>query len=414
MAKSWLIDPEGVALRLKQRYRNQHRQWLMGNGQWPFSIPLGVPSEREAREHLSGVQTWQKRWHEWRGDGEITWVERRWSGLGAQRLPESLVLHNPMQVVRWLGEAERWQRAERRYACMLERWPRLTGIAATYFDVLADYPEDDFHRLFSMLEWLEAHTDSGLYVRQLPVDGVDTKWLSARKSLVNNLLRTILGEVGDNKDFYALTGIRREPVLMRLRLLDASMQKMMNGLRDITVPVEDMARLQLPLRRIYIVENLQTGLAFQELPGAAVFMRLGYAVDLFAEIPWLAELPCFYSGDLDTHGFAILNRLRHYLPHTCSLLMDEATLLDHRSFWGQEEKPIGDVVLSLLTIEEQKLCTDLCHHRWGPRVRLEQERIPWKYAWNKIVVTGADNALCGREILINSGSNFVEQIEDKL
>lgn len=409
MAKSLLIDPEGVALRLKQRYRNQHRQWLMGNGQWPFSIPLGVPSEREAREHLTGVQAWQKRWYEWRGDGEVKWVERRWAGLGAQKLPESLVLHDPMQVVRWLGEAERWQRAERRYASMLERWPRLAGIMATYFDVLADYPEDDFHRLFSMLEWLEAHTDSGLYVRQLPVDGVDTKWLSARKSLVGSLLRAILGEIGDNKDFYALTGIRREPVLMRMRLLDAGVQKIMSGLRDIMVPIEDMAHLQLPLRRIYIVENLQTGLAFQELSGAAVFMRLGYAVDLFAEIPWLAQLPCFYWGDLDTHGFAILNRLRYYLPHTRSLLMDETTLLDHRPFWGHEEKPIADIALSLLTSEEQKLCADLRNHRWGSRVRLEQERIPWSYAWNKIVVAGADNVLDDRGILIKGESDSAGQ-----
>ena len=44
---------------------------------------------------------------------------------------------------------------------------------------------------------------------------------------------------------------------------------------------------------------------------------------------------------------AILNRLRHYLPHARSLFMDEVTLLDHRSFWGQGEKPIGDVAFSL-------------------------------------------------------------------
>lgn len=361
----------------------------MGNGQWPLSIPLGVPSEREAREHLSGVQTWQRRWHEWRGDGEVVWVERRWPNLGTQRLPENLVLCEPRQIARWVGETERWERAERRHASLLKRWPGLAETAATYFDVLADYSEDDFRRLFSMLEWLAANPDSGLYVRQLPVEGIDTKWLSARKSLVAGLLRVIREEPDDGKGFYALTGICREPVLMRMRLLDAGTQKAAGGLRDITAPVEDLARLPLPLRVIYIVENLQTGLAFQELPGAAVFMGLGYAVDLLAEIPWLAPLPCFYWGDLDTDGFTILNRLRHYLPRTRSLLMDEATLLDHRSLWGQEEKSAANAVLPLLTVEEQKLYADLCHHRLAPRVRLEQERIPWGYAWSKICIAGA-------------------------
>lgn len=385
MAKSWLIDPDEVTRRLRSRYRNQYRAWLAGGGQWPLSIPLGLPNERDAREHLSAVRAWQARWHEWRGEGEVVWAERRWSSLGAQKLPESLVLRGPVQVARWLGEAERWRQAEYRYSRMLERWSCLAETLTTYFDVLADYPEEDFRRLFSMLEWLETHPDSDLYLRQLPVEGVDTKWLLTRKSLVSSLFQAIRKDTRDSKDFYTLTAIRREPVLMRMRLLDPDAQRVVGGLKDVTAPVEELAQLQLPIRFTYIVENLQTGLAFQELPGAAVFMRLGYAVDLFGQIPWLTTIPCFYWGDLDTHGFAILNRLRHHLHQARSLLMDEATLLDHRSLWGQEEKPTGNVVLPLLTTEEQKLYDDLCAHRLAPHVRLEQERIRWGYAWSKIV-----------------------------
>lgn len=387
MAKSWLIEPEEVARRLRQRYGNQHRRWLAGDGQWPVSISLGVPSEREAREHLSAVRAWQQRWHEWRGDGELVWVERRWSSLGTQQLPERLILHDPIQVARWAGEAERWERAEHRYRYMLGRWSRLKGSLAAHFDTLADYPEDDFHRLFSMLEWLQTHPESGLYLRQLPVEGVDTKWLSTRKSLVASLFQAIREDAWRDNDFYALTGIRREPVLMRMRLLDPDARSVTGGLKDITAPVEELAQLRLPIRAIYIVENLQTGLAFQELPGAALFTRLGYAVELFGRIAWLAPIPCFYWGDLDTHGFAILNLLRHYLPQARSLLMDEPTLLDHRSLWGREEKPAGNAVLPLLTAAEQKLYAELRNHRFAPRVRLEQERIPWDYAWSRIVAT---------------------------
>lgn len=399
MAKSWLIEPEEMARRLRGRYRQQHRRWLAGAGQWPVSIALGVPSEREARDHLSAVRAWQRRWHEWQGDGEIVWVERRWLSLGAQQLPETLVLRAPIQVARWVGEVERWERAEQRYRYALGRWPRLAGALAAHFDVLADYPEDDFRRLFSMLEWLEAHPDFGLYLRQLPVAGVDTKWLSSRKSLVAGLFRAIRAKMPvDEKDFYALTGIRREPVLIRMRVLDPDMQHMIGGLKDVTAPVEELARLRLPIRVVYIVENLQTGLAFQELPGVGLFMRQGYAVDLFGQIPWLAAIPCFYWGDLDTHGFAILNRLRHHLPRARSLLMDESTLLDHRFLWGQEEEPTGHDVLPLLTAAEQKLYADLCNHRFAPRVRLEQERIPWDYAWRKIVANESKEAPCQQTI----------------
>lgn len=384
MAKSLLIDPDGVRERLRKVYRSSRRRWLEGTGAWPLSIPLGVPTERQARDHLAEVQTWQSRWHTWRGDCEIVWAERRWSGLGTQKLPERVLLHDPRQVAIWIGEMERWQRATERYALMTENWPRLIGTLSSYFEVLSDYTEDDYKRLFDMLTWLEAHPHSGMYIRQLPVAGVDTKWLSARKALIAGLLRAIRSEYSDDVDFFELIGIRHEPVLIRLRLLDAGISEATGGLQDITAPVEEIARLQLSLHRVYIVENLQTGLAFGELSGAAVFMRLGYAVDLLDKISWLRQLPCYYWGDLDTHGFAILNRLRHYVPHAQSLLMDQATLLAHQSFWGQEDSPVLDAKLPLLTNDEQLLYRDLCNNRWGTNLRLEQERIPWEYAWGRL------------------------------
>lgn len=383
MAKSFLVDPEDVRQRLSTRYRAGYRRWLEGGGVWPLSLPLGVPNEREAREHKAAVQVWLARWQAWRGAGEVVWTDRRWPALGTQSVPVRVILRDAVQVATWLGQAERWQRAGQRYAAMTERWPRLVGSLAKHFDVLADYSEDDFRRLSEMLEWLESHPDSGLYIRQLPVAGVDTKWLAGRRALVTELLSVIRAAADRGADFYVLTGIRREPALMRLRLLDPSIRRMAGGLGDISAPAEEIAHLSLGLRHIFIVENLQTGLAFADLPDSAVFMGLGYAVELFDVVPWLRQSPCYYWGDLDTHGFAILNRLRHYLPEVRSILMDETTLLDHRDLWGQEGKPAG-ADLPLLTDEERGLYNDLCRHRWGSRLRLEQERIPWVYAWQHL------------------------------
>ncbi|NOR71215.1 MAG: hypothetical protein GQ532_16210, partial [Methylomarinum sp.] len=50
---------------------------------------------------------------------------------------------------------------------------------------------------------------------------------------------------------------------------------------------------------------------------------LGYAVNLLAEAQCLQDRALFYWGDLDTHGFAILLRLRHYYLQVKSMLMDE-------------------------------------------------------------------------------------------
>jgi hypothetical protein len=141
----------------------------------------------------------------------------------------------------------------------------------------------------------------------------------------------------------------------------------------------------LPARRVFIVENKQTGLAFDDLPCAVVLMARGYAVDRLHELPWLQAADALhYWGDLDSHGLAILGRLRGHLPQVRSLLMDEATLLGHRALWVTEPIPHRADAIDHLHAVEQSLYRDLRSDRWGVRVRLEQERIGWGVAWGRI------------------------------
>ena len=79
-----------------------------------------------------------------------------------------------------------------------------------------------------------------------------------------------------------------------------------------------------------MVENEITYLAFPLPGGAIVIFGGGYAVDALEPLDWLTGLDLIYWGDIDTHGFAILNRLRHRFGHARSMLMDRATLFTHR------------------------------------------------------------------------------------
>lgn len=101
---------------------------------------------------------------------------------------------------------------------------------------------------------------------------------------------------------------------------------------------------------------------------------------------WLHGLPLVYWGDLDTHGFAILDALRRRFPHAESMLMDRNTLLDHESQWVREEKPVSGV-LHTLTPAEAALYRDLVEGTFGESVRLEQERIRYS------AISGALGAL---------------------
>jgi len=82
---------------------------------------------------------------------------------------------------------------------------------------------------------------------------------------------------------------------------------------------------------------------------------------------------------LDTHGFAILDRLRAWLPGTRSVLMNRETLLAHRERWVVEERRARSV-LTRLSADQAQLYGDLVSDVLGGKVRLEQERIAWGWA----------------------------------
>ncbi|MGN6524272.1 MAG: Wadjet anti-phage system protein JetD domain-containing protein, partial [Actinomycetes bacterium] len=103
-------------------------------------------------------------------------------------------------------------------------------------------------------------------------------------------------------------------------------------------------------------------------------------------------------GDIDTHGFAILDRLRAWLPQTRSVLMDRATLLAHRERWVEEDRPTR-AALSRLTEDERALYEDLVTDAFGQRVRLEQEVIDWGWV--------GESLTCGR------GGHTIETIAVK-
>ena len=380
--------PDDVRQILIGRFQSKHREWLtseLGGNQWPIEISLGAPTEKTALQQFEGVSAWVTSWVNWEGVGTLTWCERRWKSLGAQRLPDKLILKDSEEVAVWVGEAKRWERAKFRYQSLVARWPNLSLLLRRYFDVLADYTENDFQRLIEMAEWIVSHPNSNLYPRQLPVSGLDSKWLDKRKRLLTDLVAAIQDDPFSDLDFYKRCGLKSPPLLVRMRVLDQALRDRFDGLSDITAPVEDLATILLPARHVFIVENLQTGLAMSDIQSAVVFMGLGYHVDILSKLPWLTHARCIYWGDIDTHGFAILNRARSYLPNVRSVLMDEDTLLHHKKLWVDEKVQHPAAELMLLTETEKQLYQHLKQHRWGKNIRLEQERIDWCEATNALM-----------------------------
>lgn len=379
--------PDELHKRLQARWQNQRRNWLLGEGEWPLALSTEPPTEAKVLAGWAQFDVWLAQWRavSSNGPGVVRFEERIWSRVGEQRIPCAWQFATPDAVATELGQAERWSQAKQRFDA-LSTWKADAAWQAElsrHFDLLADIDDTEFQRLCSVVEWLRQHPASGFYPRQLPIPGIDSKWIESRRAVVAAWIGA-LQALETPGDFYAITGLRAAPDRLRMRLLDPALRAACGGLSDIEAPASEFVALNLPARQVLIVENLVTGLACEELPNTLVFMRRGYAVEALAALPWVATLPVYYWGDIDTHGLAILSRLRAYLPQTQSLLMNESTLLAFKQLWGREDKQHAAMEFSHLTEEEQRLYRALREGEYK-QVRLEQERIAWNFAWQRVV-----------------------------
>lgn len=394
-------SPESLRKQLRGRWLKQRHSWLAGGGTWPLPLPIGGAGLKAdaVLEHWDTFDAWLDAWKRQKAQPScgrvVPKLRFRHSPFGEQEVPCSWTFDTPDAVAAELGEAARWQRAKQRFD-RLATWvpgveeggdaaPRLVllwrRVVARRFDLLADLEDGEFELLLRVVDWIWRHPDSGIYLRELPVAGIDTKWAERRRRVITAWVWVLRGGTVGSHNFYRVTGLRAPPDRLRLRLLDGELRARLGGLSDIEAPAAEVMRLNLPVRRVLIVENLVTGLACEDLPGTVVFMGRGYAIEALAALPWLAQVPVHYWGDIDTHGLAILSRLRSRLSHVRAVLMDEGTWQAHRALAVQEPAPHPSRELAHLTAEELLLFRALRDDRG----RLEQERIPWAWAWPRLV-----------------------------
>lgn len=409
-----MITVEAVRTAAAKRLRSRMGEWagrlVVGEDlDEGYSLGLKPPTESQALADRDAAQTWVRRWRE--ADGvrgcEVDWEERAWSRLARQTVPVRVRFADPSSLAEFAGGDERaaWRRIATRARTVRERFAggdgglgggsgggsggergdadgertpaaeRLRDLAAVVRGsraTLVGLDDAEFERVLDAAEWLVEHPQERMRPRQMPLRGVDSKWFTKHRKLVSALFR-------------ALTGGRELEILdpedtVRIRILGpgAVDGHRLGGLTDFSAPAEQIAALPLRPRIVVVSENLESMLALPEWDGVVAIHGSGYAVSVVGDLHWLRDVPILYWGDLDSHGFAILHRLRSHLAEAdvTSVLMDEDTLMDHEDLWVREEKP-NRGSFGELTGREQRA---LARVRSEGDVRLEQERIPWDAA----------------------------------
>lgn len=399
-----MISPEEIHARARRLWSSGDvlRAWLGATELFPYSLPFRRPSAHD----------WLERFAELRAEIErleaaskarlgvgyaVAFREVVHQKLGRLRVPVSIVFETAEDVAACAGESPKLRRFIQVAQTIRSGEPDL-------IEWLGERPlralecDASLPQLLAVIGYFKAHTKPMRFARELGIPGVDSKFLEENRALLGEWLDRVLPTeavdatvrgLADN-GFERRFGLRFEEPLIRFRWLDRSF--MLGGrIADATVPLSEFIAYAPGCERVFVTENKINFLTLPECRWSLAVFGGGYAIERLEGASWLGDRTVYYWGDIDTHGFAILSRLRGHWAHVHSLLMDRETLLGHKDLWShepQDQRCLHD--LHALHEEERALYDDLRGDKFGERVRLEQERIDYA------LVQDAVAHICGR------------------
>lgn len=358
--------------------------------EWPLRLTLKTPTAADVSDRFDSVREWARNLAD-TPHVRMDWREWNHRVQGTQRLPSAAWVDTLPDALAMLGKARLAERFQ-------QLWEQTQATQPALLPWLLKRPlqalelSDRWSRLLAVVAWLQSHPRPGVYLRQVDIPGVDTKFIEANRGVLTEWLDLALPSDAIDvaatgvSQFNRRYGFLDKPLRIRFRLLDSSLPQMpgCHGFSDITLDADSFAKLTLPLERVFVTENETNFLAFPPVEKAIVVFGAGYGWDALAHATWLNRCRVHYWGDIDTHGFAILDRLRSHYPHVVSFLMDRETLMAHREHWGEEPEPL-EQALTRLTAEEAALYGELRSGSFlQPKLRLEQERVGFQWLLNAI------------------------------
>ncbi len=359
---------------------------------FPWYIQFRKPSAQQQLDQFTEIRDWISHLKKHSNESGTTSyaIEYKASNhrqLGIQQLPARIIFASQNDFLQSIGKLREFESLVKIYQQSCAKHPALHDWIVSKPRLFMKH-QNNWHKLLNVCRYFLDNPHPNCYIRELEITSLDSKFIEKNTAILTELLDLLLPIESINQKATGLKqhgferryGLKYDEPLIRLRLLDECLQ-LSPAISDLSLPLSQLRDWKINCWRVFITENKINGLSFPDVQDSLVVFGLGYGVDSLAEIPWLAKCEIYYWGDIDTHGFSILSRMRRYFPKTRSLMMDEKTLSQYKSLCGEE--PINarcQDQLQYLTEVEQKLYKSL----QSSHQRLEQERIPMAYVEGRI------------------------------
>ncbi len=346
----------------------------------PIEIALKKVTQKDIQQGFSATLQESKKLKELKLP--LIYKEHNFKTLGKQVLPVAVRFDNLEMYLNFIDKRVEYKRFVLDYENITTLYPALKDIFFKKPFLVLEY-SDRWDRVLKIVDFLMKNRHPDIYIRELCIERVDTKFVEKHKKVLDLLLSNLLhveplNSISDFA-FEKKYGFKHPLSQVRFRVLDEELYIL--GLSDLTLTCREFEKLRLECKRVFIVENKITFLSFFDIKNSIVIFGSGYGVSVLKNATWLKDKELFYWGDIDEDGFAILSQIRGYFSHVKSIFMDEKTIDGFKELKVEHALKQKNMEIKNLTEEEMLVYRRLQNDFYGKNFRLEQEKIPFDYIY---------------------------------
>ena len=360
-----------------------YRAYILNENILPIVVNIPKIKQKDIQNNFTKILNDTKKLYA--SNLPIVKQEFNFKNIGKQLLPVSVSFDNLEDFLVIVEKKDEYDNFIIAYEKILKSYPALKGVFYKKPFLIFEY-FNIWDRLLLVCEYLLSNENPNIYIRELSLKGIDTKFIEKYKKFLDIMVSNVLNQepltkIGDYS-FEKRYKFKYPLPQIRFRILDGSFY----GLEDLSVTTDEFKKLNLNCKKVFIIENKITTLSFGKFKDSIVIFGSGYGVSILKDIKWLDKKELYYWGDIDEDGFAILSQIRGYFKHVKSLFMDEDTIVEFKDLIVKHNLVSKYKDLKNLTNDEYKVYEKLQNNFYGANIRIEQEKIPFEYVKKTILL----------------------------
>lgn len=339
-------------------------------------------TDKLVESNLTSLSSFYSAWQSFSDDKSrfVVWKEKKLKQFGVQRYPEKLHFDSMVDVIDFVNLGVVYGKLLRFFNCLKlysDKLPPLLNKHAKWF---FDNGLEQTNLFIQCLDWLVNNNGSDVYIRQIDVEGADTKWIENNRSILTEAVKLILEE-NVSSSLEELLGLRKPESMIRFRVFGEPLKTFFRGCDDVSLTLSGLKKISEQIshlvKKVVVLENEVTGLVFNGVDDGICFFKLGNAVPVLADVPFVSSCEnSLYFGDLDVDGLLILSRYRKKLPQVKSVMMNVDVFKKYYKSSVCDGNKLTNEELILNETELDLLSFILDKKKSGYQSRLEQELIP--------------------------------------